>query len=147
LDYGLHSLHALGTAVAEGRVALVADLAPLTGPIPWSAYIARPERLAEAPLAFAAFTRAIARALAWIAGTNAADVATLVEPRYPALSAHGLRRAIAGYKLSGTFAPDPRVPRADHDRFATILSEAGWLRAPVPYEAVFATPRADIPKR
>jgi hypothetical protein len=34
------------------------------------------------------------------------------------------------------------VPRADHDRFAVILTEAGWLRALVPYEAVFVTPPA-----
>jgi NitT/TauT family transport system substrate-binding protein len=138
--YGLHSLHAVCDAVAEGRLSVVADLASITGPIPWSAYIARRDGLAAAPEAFAAFTRAIGRALTWIGETDAAEIAALVRPHYPALSDAGLRVAIAGYKASGTFAITPAVSRADHDRFATILTGAGWLHAPVPYEAVFATP-------
>jgi NitT/TauT family transport system substrate-binding protein len=137
--YGLHSLHALGGAVAEGRLTVVADLAALTGPIPWSAYIAGRERLAALPDAFAAFTRAISRALAWIGEADAAAVTEVVRAHYPALSPDGLLLAIAGYKASGTFAAGPAVARADHDRFAAILTEAGWLDAPVPYEAVFVT--------
>jgi NitT/TauT family transport system substrate-binding protein len=136
VDYGLHSLHALGPAVAEGQVAVVADLARLTGPVPWSAYIARRDRMAAQPARFAAFTRAIGRALHWIASHDAAEIAALVARHYPGYPAAGLRVALAGYKASGTFASGPMIPRADHDRFARIMAETGWLTAPVSYKCV-----------
>lgn len=136
VEYGLHSLHALGPAVAAGRVVVVADLAGLTGKVPWSAYIARPDRIVAAPAAFAAFTRAIGTALAWIAAHDAAEVAACVGAYYPGYPAAGLLAAIAGYKASGVFATDPLIPRRDHDDFVRILMDAGWLQTAVPYESV-----------
>jgi NitT/TauT family transport system substrate-binding protein len=141
--YGLHSLHGLGPALADGRVVLVADLAGPTGPVPWSAYIARPEQLASAPAAFDGFTRAIARALAWIGQHDAGAIAGLVGRHYPGYPPAGLRAAIAGCQSAGVFATSPLIARAAHDHFARILTDIGWLTAPTPHDRVVVTRHAE----
>ncbi|MDQ0467220.1 ABC transporter substrate-binding protein [Labrys wisconsinensis] len=133
VDYALHSLHALGPAIAEGRLALVQDLAGPTGAVPWSAYIARPEAIAARRPAFLAFTRAIARALAWIGSHEGAEIAAIIAPRYPFQSRAALETIIAGYRKAGAFAAGPLIPRADFDHFAAILAAIGWIGAPPPY--------------
>lgn len=138
--FGLHSLHALAPALAERRVALVADLAGPTGPVPWSAYVAQPGRLLANPAPYAAFRRAIGRALGWIATHPATEITALVARHYPDLSDAALRIAIGGYQSFGVFADDPAIPRAAHDRFARILTDAGWLNAPVDYDRVVGIP-------
>ena len=140
VEYGLHSLHALAPAVCAGRLVVVTDLAGPTGPVPWSAYIAQRQRLATHPAAYAAFARAIGRALAWIAVTPAAEIAGLVSRHYPGYPEAALRLAIDGYKTSGAFAEGPLISRTSHDHFARIMAEAGWLKAPVAYERVVAIP-------
>lgn len=139
IDYGLHSLHALGPAMAGGRVAVVTDLARLTGAVPWSAYIARRDRLATDAAAFGAFTRAIGRAQQWIQSHDATEIAALVGRHYPGYPEAGLRAVVESYKASGTLSAEPLIPRVAYDRFARIMTEAGWLAAPVPYESVVDT--------
>lgn len=135
-DYLLHSLHALGPPVADGQVAVVADLAGPTGPVPWSAYIASPERIAADRPAFAAFTRAIARALRWIGAQAADEVADVVAPAFPGVARAGLAVAVAAYQRNGVFAASPLIARDDFDRFGALLVGAGWLSRPPSYEAL-----------
>lgn len=138
-DYLLHSLHALGDLAADGRLAVVADLAAPTGPVPWSAYIAAPERIDADRPAFEAFTRAIGRALAWIAAEPARAVADLVAPSFPGFTSAGLAFAIETYRRSGVFAASPLVARDDFDRFGALLVEAGWLSRAPSYDALVET--------
>ncbi len=143
-DYGFHALHALGGLVAAGRLARVADLAPFTGPIPWSAYIARPERIAADRPAFAAFTRAIARALHWIRARSASEVAALIAPDFPGMDAVAIGTAVALYQANGVFAASPVIERVDFDRFGRLLVDAGWLEAVPPYEVLVDTVLAEV---
>jgi NitT/TauT family transport system substrate-binding protein len=145
--YGLHSLHALGPAVAAGQLHVMADLARLTGPVPWSAYIARPDRLAAAPRAFDAFTRAIARAQGWMARRPPGEIAALVAPHYPDVPPAALLAAIGCYQAWGVFAAGPLIGRPAHEHFARILTEAGWLKAPVAYDDVVVTTHAGAAAR
>ena len=143
-DYGFHALHALGGPVAAGRLALIADLAPVTGSVPWSAYIARPERIASDRQAFMSFTRAIARALRWIRARSAGDVAALIAPDFPGMDAAAIATAVALYQSNGVFAASPVIARADYDRFGGLLVDAGWLKAVPPYEALVDTALAGV---
>lgn len=138
-DYAFHSLHALCEAIAVARVAMVADLAPATRPVPWSAYMARPEAISADRGAFAAFTRAIARAQAWIVTQEAATVADLIRPDFPDITVHALATAIGLYQRNGVFAPAPFIARADYERFGALLVDAGWLSRPPSYAALVDT--------
>ena len=142
-DYGFHALHALGGPIAAGRLVLVADLAPATGSIPWSAYIARPERIAADGPAFMSFTRAVARALRWIRSQSAGEVASLIAPDFPDMDVAAIGTAVALYQANGVFAASPVIARADYDRFGGLLVDAGWLKATPPYEALVDTALAE----
>jgi NitT/TauT family transport system substrate-binding protein len=133
-DFAIHSLHALGPLVADGRVAIVRDLAGPTGPVPWSAYIALPATLQARRKDFAAFTRAIGEALAWIAAQPAEAIAQLVAPDFPGYPSAGLSRAIALYKEVGVWPATPAIPAADFEHFQTILRDVGWFAKPVRYQ-------------
>lgn len=133
-DFAYHSLHALSPYAARGQVAPVASLAGPMGGLPWSAYIARPERIAEDRPLFAGFVRAIEQALAFIATAPAEEIVGLVRAYYPDMDDRTLIVALEGYRTAKVFAPTAFIDRADFDRFASLLKDIGWLRSPVPYD-------------
>lgn len=139
IDYALHSLHALAPTVSEGRLSLVSDLAAPTGPVPWSAYIARPEVMAERREAFAAFADAIGQSLDWIRSNPASAIAEIVAPYYPGYPAEALELAISGYQRAQVFAASTLISREDFDHFSAILCNAGWLTSPSPYDLLVDT--------
>jgi NitT/TauT family transport system substrate-binding protein len=141
-DYALHSMHALAPAIANGMLHSVASLAEPCGNVPWSAYIARADVMQEKPAAFAAFTRAIARALRWLQQHDALDVAEQIQSRYPGYSLAALVTGIAAYQQAQVFAPQTLIPGAEFDHFRQLLSDIGWLdpSLPVPYAALVTHP-------
>jgi NitT/TauT family transport system substrate-binding protein len=139
IDYALHSLHSLAPSISSGQLFLACDLAGPTRPVPWSAYIARPEVLAAQRPAFAAFTRAIGQALAWIRSEPAATVASVVSPYYADYPIGALVTAIAGYQRAEVFAASTAISERDFDHFADILRQSGWLSADVPYDTLVDT--------
>ncbi len=136
IDYALHSLHALAPTVAAGKLAVVQSLSAATGPVPWSAYIARPEIIAAKRQAFAAFTRAIGLALEWLRQRPAEEVCRTIAPFYADYPASGLLEAIRGYQASQTFALSSEISEQDFNHFSSILQQAGWLTQAAPYGAL-----------
>jgi NitT/TauT family transport system substrate-binding protein len=133
-DYLMHALHTAAPLVAAGHGHLVQDLATPTGPIPWSAYAALPETIAARRAELEAFTRAIGRALRWIAGRPAAEIAARVIRHFPSFTPPVLADTIGRYQALGIWPRDPLLPRADYERFRAILLATGWISRPVPYE-------------
>lgn len=125
--YAIHHLHAAAGAIAEGRIASLADLAGPTGGVPWSAYIARPDTLAARPEAFAAFRRSISAALALVATAEPAGIAAMIVPHFPAHSADALTIAIDLYRKAGLWPTNTTIPRDDFERFGALLIRSGWL--------------------
>lgn len=137
-DYALHAMHMLAPAIAAGQLHSISSLASLCGHVPWSAYIARADVLQEKAVAFAAFSRAIAQALTWIATHDATELAQQVQAFYPDYPREALVRGLAAYQQAGVFAPDGVIPRAEFAHFSQLLSAIGWLDPshPVPYAAL-----------
>ncbi|WP_455851845.1 ABC transporter substrate-binding protein [Pantoea endophytica] len=137
-DYALHAMHMLAPAIAAGQLHSISSLASLCGHVPWSAYIARADVLQEKAVAFAAFSRAIAQALTWIANHDATELAQQVQAFYPDYPREALVHGLAAYQQAGVFAPDGVIPRAEFTHFSQLLSAIGWLdpSQPVPYAAL-----------
>ena len=146
-DYALHSLHALAPSIAGGRLGLAADLAGATGFVPWSAYIARPERIAAARPAFAAFVRAIARAQAFMAKESAIHIAKLVTSAYPGYPLDAMTAGFDRYRVSGVLAPNPAISRVDFERFSALLADVGWLKRPASFDRLVDNSLADAAMR
>ncbi|WP_369789964.1 ABC transporter substrate-binding protein [Rouxiella sp. WC2420] len=136
IDYALHSLHALAPTIASGQLAVVQSLSAATGPVPWSAYIARPEIIAAKHQAFSAFTCAIGWALNWLREQSAEQVSQVIAPFYPDYPAEGLIEAVRGYQASQTFASSTPIAEQDFRHFSDILQQAGWLKQAAPYAAL-----------
>lgn len=137
-DYALHAMHMLAPAIAAGQLHSVSSLADVCGHVPWSAYIARADVLIEKAEAFAAFSRAIAHALTWIAEHNAAELAEQVQPFFVDYPREALVRGLDAYQQAHVFAPGSVIPRAEFDHFTQLLGAIGWLdpSQPVPYTAL-----------
>lgn len=138
VDYALHAMHMLAPAIAAGELRSVASLATLCGKVPWSAYIARADVLAAKREAFAAFSRAVNQALAWMASHEAIELAMHVQRYYPGYPPEALIAGLAAYQQSQVFAPDSQIPQAEFNHFSQLLRDIGWLdpSQPVPYDAL-----------
>lgn len=144
VDYALHSLHGLAPhLVANSKLALVADLAGATGPVPWSAYIADPRILAERRGDFQAFTRAIERALTDIANAPPQEIAQWLKPYYDGYPHPALTLAIERYRAVGAWPRESLIPPESFHRFSGILQEIGWLAEPADYAANIDTSFAE----
>jgi NitT/TauT family transport system substrate-binding protein len=139
VDYALHSLHALAPSITSGQLFLACDLAGPTQPVPWSAYIARPDVVATRRKDFVAFTRAIGQALDWVRSQAASKVAAVVASYYPDYPLEALTVAIEGYQRAEVFATSTALAKSDFDHFAAILRQSGWLERDVPYERLVDT--------
>ncbi|WP_172328187.1 ABC transporter substrate-binding protein [Mangrovicoccus sp. HB161399] len=128
MEFAIHHLHAAAPLMAEGRLHAVCSLAGATGGVPWSAYIARPGAIDAQPEAFAAFTRAIRQALAWLAAAGPEAVAATVAPAFPDLAPEVIARIVAFYRAAGLWPGDHRIPAADMLRFGRLLQASGWIR-------------------
>lgn len=131
---GFHSLHHLAPAVQAGGVYLLADFAEALGPVPWSSYIARPERIAEQRLAFTAFVSAIGRALRWIASERTVTIAEIVQPYFTDYPSAALLLAIDRFRSTGVLPGSVIIPRASYQTFHAMLVDRQWLPRAVPYE-------------
>ena len=137
-DYALHAMHMLAPAIAAGQLSSISSLASLCGNVPWSAYIARADVLTEKATAFAAFSRAIEQALAWIATHDAETLAASVQHYYPDYSLDALITGLAAYQQAHVFAPNGLIPADEFNHFSQLLGDIGWLdpSQPVPYLAL-----------
>jgi NitT/TauT family transport system substrate-binding protein len=134
VDYGLHSLHGLAPRICDGSLALASSLAPETGGVPWSAYIARRDAFLAEKSTYAAFARGIRSSLSWIASATPASIATLVADDYPDYPLDALNFGIERYKSEHIWPADTTIPRDDFMRFQTMLRDSGWFSTAVAYE-------------
>ncbi|MDI9278250.1 ABC transporter substrate-binding protein [Pantoea sp. EABMAA-21] len=137
-DYALHAMHMLAPAIAAGQLSSISSLSSLCGKVPWSAYIARADVLTEKAAAFAAFSRAIKQALAWIATHDAETLAASVQRYYPDYPLDALITGLAAYQQAHVFAPNGLIPADEFNHFSQLLGDIGWLdpSQPVPYGAL-----------
>lgn len=133
-DYLLHSLHSAAPMIAAGEAMLLQELATPTGFVPWSIYAARLDVMRKRRAEFEAFTRAIAKALRWIATSPAEAVAALLAPYYPEWTHASLTGLIATYQPLGIWPADPLIPRAEWEHYNAIYQATGLEKLSVRYD-------------
>lgn len=133
-DYLLHSLHTAAPLIAAGEAVLLQQLATPTGFVPWSIYAACPDVMHSRRPEFEAFTRAIARALRWIAAEPAEAVAGLLVPYFPDWTLASLTNVMATYQPLGIWPRDPLIARADWEHYNEIYEATGSPSLSVRYD-------------
>jgi NitT/TauT family transport system substrate-binding protein len=119
--------------LAEGAAHLVASMGEATGPLPFSSYLTTARVLREDRDVLRRFTRALYAAQRWLARADAKDVAALIAPAFPDMSAEIRHRAVARYLGQQTWAERPLIDAAGYEYLHQILLDGGFLTRHHPY--------------
>jgi NitT/TauT family transport system substrate-binding protein len=114
--------------LAEGEAHLVASMGEATGPVPFSSYLAMPDRLRRQPELIIRFTRAVYRAQRWIGRHNATEIADLIALDFADIPADLRRRAVERYLGQGTWAAHPVLKRPGFEYLQEILLAGGFIK-------------------
>jgi NitT/TauT family transport system substrate-binding protein len=123
---------------ADGVGHVVAEVGRQIGPVAFSSLAATPEWLAGDTAQ--AFTRAYAKARAWLAGTPAAEVARAQSTFFPKVDQAVLTCCIEAYQGLGCWTPHLEITRPAFDAAQEVFRHAGQLDAPVRWEQVCRAP-------
>ena len=122
------------TLLEEGAAHLVASMGRATGPVPFSSYMTTASFLRNEREVLVRFTRALYRAQQWLARAGAAEVARLIAPAFPDMTAEIRLRAVARYLAQDTWAHDPILRQPGYEALQQILRDGGFIKRPHRYE-------------
>jgi NitT/TauT family transport system substrate-binding protein len=106
---------------------LVASMGEATGPLPFSSYMATPERLRREPDVLLRFTRGLYRAQRWMAAHDAGAIATVIAPAFADIPEDIVIRAVDRYRAQGTWARDPILRQPGFEYLQDILLNGGFI--------------------
>jgi NitT/TauT family transport system substrate-binding protein len=90
-----------------------------------------------------AMTRAMTRALRWMADTPGSEIARAIQEFFPSVAPDIFASAIDRYRALGIFAPDPVLKREGFDRLQAAMLTGGALDRAIPFEACVDNSIAD----
>jgi NitT/TauT family transport system substrate-binding protein len=103
------------------------------GPTVYTTFICSREGLAKRRREFAALTRALQALLAWMAEKGPAELARVVAPFFPDVTAPLLRSAIERYVRDGIWSRETAVSEPGFERLAHSLEAGGFIQARAGY--------------
>ena len=125
---------------ADGVGHVVASVGEAIGPVAFSSLCARRAWLETA--AAQAFTRAYAKARAWVRKTPAAEVAGAEAPWFEGIGREALARTIAAYQRLGCWDGPLEIPRDAYEVSLDVFQHSGLITERHPYDVVVAPPPA-----
>ncbi len=123
---------------ADGAGHVVAQVGPMVGPCGFSSLAAMPEWL-ETDMA-AAFTRAYAKARAYMNEESAAGIAASMKSFFPKIDGAVLEDCIGTYQKLGCWTPHVEITAPAYEAMLDIYQYAGGLKTRFAYEQVCAKP-------
>jgi NitT/TauT family transport system substrate-binding protein len=121
------------TLVSEGR-GHIWYAAATRGPTSYTTLYGRRPVLAGRRAECLAMTRALHRTLAWVHANDAARLAEVVQPYFPAVPRPVITGALQRYKTLGIWGRDTRLPRSGWDRLRQSLVSGGFVPTGTAYE-------------
>ena len=122
-------------ALAEAAGGAVWHSAADRGPSAYTAFYATEARIAERGAEFEAMIRAMARALTFVNGAPAEDIADAVAPMFPEVPRAALVRALGRYQALGLWPATPHFPRAAFDQLQGAMRSAGVIKGAPAFES------------
>jgi len=123
-------------AVAENKGYRVASIGALTGPMPYTAFMAPASYIEKNPAIIQAFTNAVYKGLIWTEAHSPAEIAALVAPDFSNITPATIEAVVAEYKKVKIWAPDPLITPEGMDQMMNLMVEGGILKQRVPYEQI-----------
>ncbi|MGA9865531.1 MAG: ABC transporter substrate-binding protein [Acetobacteraceae bacterium] len=151
------SMEANAQALSEGRVDAVQLFQPYAeallssgaghlwyaaatrGPTAYTTFVTRRGTLAGRREDLVRMTRALHRALRWLAEASEAEIARLLSPLFPHVAPALIGAAIVRYRALGLYAADPVIVPDGVAWLKAAMLGAGDLRRDIPFDAVVDT--------
>lgn len=127
----------------ENNGYVIASFGEESGLIPYTVFMAKDSFINENEETIEKFTRAIYKAQKWVANTDAAEIAKVVQPYFEDTDLDILTSSIERYKQQNSFANDPILTEEAWNNLHDIMEEAGELPAHVPYTELVNTKIAE----
>ncbi|MGH7211876.1 MAG: ABC transporter substrate-binding protein, partial [Acetobacteraceae bacterium] len=109
------------------------------GPTAYTTFVTRRGTLGGRHEELVRMTRALHRALRWIADASEAEIARALSPLFPRIAPALIGAAIVRYRALGLYAADPVIVRDGVARLKAAMLGAGDLRRDIPFDAVADT--------
>ena len=109
------------------------------GPTAYTAFVTRRPTLDARRDELVRMTRALHRALRWLAGVSETEIGRLLSPLFPAVPPALIGTAIARYRALGLYAVDPVIVPEGVAWLKAAMLSAGALARDVPFDAVVDT--------
>lgn len=123
----------------EGAAHLVVSMGDATGPVPFSSYMALPERLRGDADLIARFTRAVYCTQRWMATADPAEIARAIAPWFADIPEEIRLRAVTRFARQDTWARDPVIRRESYEYLQQILLDGAFIENRHRYEDLIDT--------
>ena len=127
----------------EGKGYILASIGEDSGEIPYTAYFASKSLIEENPELIQKFTNAIYRGQQWVDSHTPREVAEVVQPYFPDSSVDLLEIVAKRYQDIDAWCKDPIMKPEALDRLQEVMTQAGELDKPAPYESIVNTEFAE----
>jgi NitT/TauT family transport system substrate-binding protein len=138
-DYLMQTQPAVEQLVQDGNAFICMAQAEACGHLAFTSYITTANTLDTRPDMIERFIRAIYRTQQWMAQHGGAEIAELIQPRFPEIPLGLLGDAITRFQDLRTWPDNPVMPRTGFDNLAEVLRLAGYLSTQPSYEALVDT--------
>ena len=120
----------------EGKGYVVASVGEEAGEIPYTAYFAKKSYIDANEDIIQSFTDAIYEGQIWVKEHTAEEIATVIQDFFPDTSIEMLTEAIQTYKDIDAWNETPVLEEESFNRLQEVMTLAGELESPAPYDKV-----------
>lgn len=120
----------------EGKGYVVASVGEEAGEIPYTAYFAKKSYIEANEEIIQNFTDAIYEGQIWVKEHTAEEIANVIQDFFPDTSIEMLTQAIQTYKNIDAWNETPVLKEESFDRLQEVMTLAGELENPAPYDKV-----------
>ena len=121
---------------AEGKGYIVASIGKESGEIPYTAYFAKKSFISKNSGLIERFTRAIYKGQQWVKTHTPKEIAEAVASSFPDTSVELLTTVAQRYKEIDAWNDNPVMKKEAFELLQTVMTEAGELSKPAPYDKV-----------
>lgn len=134
------------TVEMSGIGHVVASFGKESGKVPYTAFMSKQSYIQKHEDAIQKFTNALYKGQEWVATHSPKEIADTIAPYFKDIKPEILESAVKRYQEQGSYASDPLLDENEWNNLQDIMTEAGELKARIPYNQLVNTTFAEKAK-
>ena len=115
---------------------IVASVGEAAGEVPYTAYCAKKNYIANNKETIEGFTKAIYKGEQWVKEHSAIEIAKAIQEFFPDTTVESLENSVQKYKEIDAWKENPILKEEAFDKLQLIMTEAGELEQKAPYNKI-----------